>query len=207
MLLRCPPLLRPLHSFSSSTMGFLSWFCRSVPGLSFLAWALLAFLALGHRLPIWSKAQPTSATELQHLTTSQLLYVIYTVLCHFLGCVGFPLRLCWSVWHISGEVKRARFEAEMLSIPSEKAESEKSLSLSAHSSRDSTADAPLSRASTPRTPNFDPQDQILHAIIIPSYKEDIDTMRETLSVLASHGMAKTSYDVSPNQTRALAEFV
>ena len=196
MFLRCPPLLRPLHTVSTTAMGFLSWLCRSVPGLSFLAWTLLAFLALGHRLPIWSKSQ-SSATELHHLTTSQLFYVIYTVLCHLLGCVGFPLRLCWSVWHIGGEVKRARFEAEMLSFPAEKeGGSEKSLSLSANSSRDSTGDGPLSRASTPRIPSFDSQDQILHAIIIASYKEDIDTMRETLAVLASHSMAKSSYDVS-----------
>ncbi|ORY70994.1 glycosyl transferase family group 2-domain-containing protein [Pseudomassariella vexata] len=36
---------------------------------------------------------------------------------------------------------------------------------------------------------------ILHAIIIPNYKEDIDMLRETLEVLASHPRAQTNYDV------------
>lgn len=37
---------------------------------------------------------------------------------------------------------------------------------------------------------------IIHAIIIPNYKEELDTLRETLEVLASHPQAHYSYDVS-----------
>lgn len=40
------------------------------------------------------------------------------------------------------------------------------------------------------------QDKVIHAIIIPNYKEDIDGLRETLDVLASHPQARLSYDVS-----------
>lgn len=36
---------------------------------------------------------------------------------------------------------------------------------------------------------------VVHAILLPNYKEDIDTLRETLEVLASHAQARTSYDV------------
>jgi len=39
-------------------------------------------------------------------------------------------------------------------------------------------------------------DNVVHAIIIPNYKEEIDTLRETLDVLASHPQARYSYDVS-----------
>ena len=37
---------------------------------------------------------------------------------------------------------------------------------------------------------------IRHAILLPSYKEDVDNLRETLDVLASHAQARISYDVS-----------
>lgn len=43
--------------------------------------------------------------------------------------------------------------------------------------------------------DFD-QDKVVHAIIIPNYKEDVDGLRETLGVLASHPQARVSYDVS-----------
>ncbi|KAJ8099163.1 hypothetical protein POJ06DRAFT_129559 [Lipomyces tetrasporus] len=35
----------------------------------------------------------------------------------------------------------------------------------------------------------------IHAIFVPNYKESFDTLRETLSMLASHPMARSSYDV------------
>jgi hypothetical protein len=40
------------------------------------------------------------------------------------------------------------------------------------------------------------QEKILHAILIPNYKEDIDGLRETLDVLASHPQSRSTYDVS-----------
>jgi hypothetical protein len=38
-------------------------------------------------------------------------------------------------------------------------------------------------------------DNVVHVIIIPNYKEEVDTLRETLDVLASHPQAHYSYDV------------
>ncbi|KAK9352815.1 hypothetical protein V1523DRAFT_381153 [Lipomyces doorenjongii] len=35
----------------------------------------------------------------------------------------------------------------------------------------------------------------IHAIFLPNYKEHLDTLRETLSMLASHSLARSSYDV------------
>lgn len=40
---------------------------------------------------------------------------------------------------------------------------------------------------------------ILHAIILPNYKEDMDTLRETLDILASHSQASSSYEVSQSR--------
>jgi hypothetical protein len=38
---------------------------------------------------------------------------------------------------------------------------------------------------------------LVHAIILPNYKEDMDTLRETLEVMASHQLARSSYEVRP----------
>ena len=41
------------------------------------------------------------------------------------------------------------------------------------------------------------EDELLvHTIILPNYKEEMDTLRETLEVLASHQLARSSYEVS-----------
>lgn len=37
---------------------------------------------------------------------------------------------------------------------------------------------------------------VVHAIVIPNYKEELDTLKETLEVLASHPHAHEAYDVS-----------
>ncbi|KIE01970.1 sphingomyelinase family, partial [Metarhizium majus ARSEF 297] len=39
------------------------------------------------------------------------------------------------------------------------------------------------------------EDAVIHAIIIPNYKEEMDTLKETLDVLASHSQARNCYDV------------
>jgi hypothetical protein len=39
-------------------------------------------------------------------------------------------------------------------------------------------------------------DLLVHAIILPNYKEEMETLRETLEVLASHQLARFSYEVS-----------
>jgi hypothetical protein len=43
-------------------------------------------------------------------------------------------------------------------------------------------------------------DLILHTVILFNYKEDMDTLKETLLVLASHPQAKSSYEVSNGLT-------
>ena len=43
---------------------------------------------------------------------------------------------------------------------------------------------------------FSSRTEVVNAIIIPSYKEDIDVLEDTLKVLSSHRMAVKTYDVS-----------
>lgn len=44
---------------------------------------------------------------------------------------------------------------------------------------------------------------VTHAILVPSYKEHVETMKETLNVLASHRLAKRRYDASLPTTCSL----
>jgi len=46
-----------------------------------------------------------------------------------------------------------------------------------------------------------PYDRVMHVIIIPNYKEDMDTLCETLDILASHSRAITQYKVKIKKTR------
>lgn len=50
-------------------------------------------------------------------------------------------------------------------------------------------------ADLPRLRSSALQRDLRFAIIIPAYKETVDTLRTTLSVLASHPQARSSYDV------------
>ncbi|KAH9222531.1 hypothetical protein DL95DRAFT_505508 [Leptodontidium sp. 2 PMI_412] len=39
------------------------------------------------------------------------------------------------------------------------------------------------------------EEEIVHAIILPNYKENMDTLRETLHILASHSLARSSHEI------------
>jgi hypothetical protein len=101
------------------------------------------------------------------------------------------------------EVRLAKYEAAEVTRPY--AESEASSSVDDKSSlvsltpsiQSATPEGPLSRVGTPKVGSFEEvAESVIHAIILPSYKEDLETMKETISVLASHVLAKSSYDVS-----------
>lgn len=101
------------------------------------------------------------------------------------------------------EVRAAKYEAAEVTRPYAESEASSSLDDKASlisltpSASSSTPDGPLSRVGTPRATKFEEvADSVVHAIILPSYKEDLDTLKETVSVLASHVLAKSSYDVS-----------
>jgi len=48
------------------------------------------------------------------------------------------------------------------------------------------------------------EDNVLHAIIVPNYMEDTDTLKETLSVLATHSKAQQQYEVCFSKNCATA---
>lgn len=185
-------------------MSFFRYICRCIPALSLIIWMFIAYQALSHNpIPFmgahkfWEK--PYNWT---YLDPWQIIYIIYSVGAHICACILFPSRLIWSVWHMVEEVRAAKYEAAEVTRPY--AESEASSSVDDKASlisltptaSSSTPDGPLSRVGTPRASKFEEvADSVIHAVILPSYKEDLDTLKETVSVLASHVLARSSYDV------------
>jgi hypothetical protein len=101
-------------------------------------------------------------------TWAQLVLSVYTVLLHIMS-IAFPLRVCWSMIDMNRRMKDAA--ALMPNIRRRRAGSVKS------DEGDFTFPVPL------------------FVIIIPAYKEEVETLEMTLRVLASHPQARHCYHV------------
>ncbi|KAK9456959.1 hypothetical protein V1511DRAFT_236908 [Dipodascopsis uninucleata] len=92
-------------------------------------------------------------------------FIIFTIFCHMF-VVSFAIRSCVGMFIVSRELRRKH-----LNIGSNGYVSDDTNTLMAYEQRP------------------------LHAIFIPNYKESFDTLRETLSMLASHALAKIDYEI------------
>jgi hypothetical protein len=100
---------------------------------------------------------------------AQTLFVGYSILLHVLALL-FPLRLCASAYAATQGVRKAHGSAR-------KTLSTDLLELDLqHDTHNKAASVTM-------------------AIILPSYKEDIEILESSLRVLASHRLARSSYDV------------
>jgi hypothetical protein len=187
--------------------GYLYWFCRCMPAFAIVLWILVCYQAFHPRIPgILTGVREISNDDYdwRHLNTWEWIYVVYSVGSHVCACILFQCRLAWSTWNMCEEVRLAKYEAAEVTRRYTESEAASSvddkaslLSVSSNHSLPSS-DAPLSRAPTPKAETFEElAESVIHAIIIPNYKEDYDTLRQTCAVLASHVLAKSSYDVSP----------
>lgn len=191
-------------------MGLYAWSARCIPGFSILVLLALTLLALtdadlpfqqswhsaihetGRRPPI--KGPSRSAAP--DITYSQLVFAAYNVLIHFLSLL-FPLRLCWSLWQITGQVQDINSQ-HTTSLSNQITDDTKTRTVGSVGGSLSPIDTSRNehRDDWPESPKGS-SGMIYHAILIPIYKEETDTLRDTLDVLASHAQARTSYDVSP----------
>ncbi|POR36376.1 Uncharacterized protein TPAR_03425 [Tolypocladium paradoxum] len=132
-----------------------------------------------------------------------IVFAYYCLLIHVLVFL-FPLRACWSVWDITKALKR--------SVRSKALEDFKKINLrrrgsstSISSSETLTSDSNGYSSNVSEASDVEPEmytdaanvarDPVIHAIVIPNYKEEMDTLKETLEVLASHPQAHYSYDI------------
>jgi hypothetical protein len=130
------------------------------------------------------------------------VFSYYCLLIHLLVFI-FPLRSCWAVFTITNSLKKAARTRALRDIKFGHRRRGSSTSLS--SSETLTSSRDVSSTSSSEAGDLDPEcytdgdiapDRVIHAIVIPNYKEENDSLRETLEVLASHPQARNTYDVS-----------
>lgn len=126
-------------------------------------------------------------------------FAYYCLLIHLFVFI-FPLRACWAIWDLTRSLKKVRAKT-MRGLEPNLPRRDSLTSLSSSETLTSTSSAessiPGSEAGDMETELYHADTGLLvHAIVIPNYKEELDTLRETLDVLASHLEACLSYDVS-----------
>lgn len=137
-----------------------------------------------------------------------LIWAYYCLLIHFL-VFAFPIRAIYSIWDLTRSMKKAARSKAMRDIKLSHRRRGSSTSLSSSETLTSSRDASLPcSTSGSEAGDLDPElyadgesldsDSVVHAVVIPNYKEEVDGLRETLEVLASHPNARYQYDVSPN---------
>jgi hypothetical protein len=192
-------------------MSVFVWVARRSGGLAMLALLALCYWVLSNeaaephhiyeylpdqqaRLSIGSAVDRSRTDKLTKAT-----FAYYCLLIHVLVFV-FPLRACWAIWDLTKSLKKVRGKTlRELKLPRRGSSASLSSSETLASSSTSTAVASShsSEAGDLEPDLYDAESSyIAHAIIIPNYKEELDTLRETLDVLASHPQACVAYDVS-----------
>lgn len=159
-------------------MGVSKWFSRCIPGLSTLSLLILLEFSLKIVETEWiSFYYPTFLLHHNASLIAQTLFILYSVFLHLLALI-FPLRLCAAVHSATQQIRAAHNSPKKFA----------------------RGDVPS------RSPGYENLEAegiesscVTMAIIIPSYKEDMEILEASLRVLASHRHAKTSYDVRIGQ--------
>jgi MFS superfamily sulfate permease-like transporter len=146
-------------------MSYYAWFTRCIPAFSISAVAILLVLAL----IVQPHGREEEGRYNGETTWAQLVLSVYTVLLHIMS-IAFPVRVCWSMVDMIRRMK------------------------------DATAVMPNTRRRRVASlKSGDEGDFIfpvpLFVIIIPAYKEEVETLEMTLRVLASHSQARHCYHV------------
>ncbi|KAG9250013.1 uncharacterized protein F5Z01DRAFT_432474 [Emericellopsis atlantica] len=199
-------------------MSLLAWCSRRVGGLSMIAIIALSYWVItsesvverhGYTFehPESKTAGYTSPTTTTGAGIWTSIFVYYCVLVH-LAIATFPLRACWAVWDITQTLSRTTRNSlrNLKSRPMHRRGSYASVSSSETLISSEPQTAAPSTATSSEAGDFEPEmytdggdiskgASVTHAIIIPNYKEELDTLKETLEVLASHPQAHNCYDV------------
>ncbi|KAL0474445.1 glycosyl transferase family group 2 domain-containing protein [Neurospora intermedia] len=194
-------------------MFLITWCSRRAGGLAMAGTIWLTYWVIsgerGHQLhgykqheSIDSLASNAPTNNLVGPSNRVRVFAYYCLLIHLLVAI-FPLRSNWALFTITKSLQKMAHIATAsrdLDLAHQRRGSSTSLSSAETltSSRELTSsscseagesDIELS-VDSEMTPNM-----IIHAIVIPNYKEENDTLRETLEVLASHPQARATYDV------------
>lgn len=203
-------------------MSFLTWWTQRAGALSIFVLLALCYYVISRDAAVPQQRATTdtstpdsSTTETQTIDTSatgagiwSFVFAYYSFFIHVL-VTFFPLRACWTVWQLTTTLKKASRSSAVEDLIARRKIGSKPRGNS-HSSDASSEtlnnDGRLSSAWSDGATEIEldlyddgePQDKgsVIHAIVIPNYKEEVDVLRETLDVLASHPRAQSCYDVS-----------
>lgn len=197
-----PPRFSFLLLFSLSGM-MLTWACRCLPGFSLIALALLLLLAFSDVLnaPRWKGVfvppsySPAKDGAWSSLSRAQQCFVVYAILVH-LHMFGFTLRLSWSLFRVFKKTKHA-FERRITETPPVSPASSRSSWSSRQDYSEKHPSESIIEKPSVMVEEIAEQQEVIHAIILPNYGEDLNTLETTLNVLASHPRAQSQYEVSP----------
>lgn len=186
----------------------LGWLTRCLPGFSIIGLAILLLCAFSDicKSSLWKSFFPSNPVHPSKpspqdgfwsgLNFAQAIFIVYAVIihCHMLG---FTLRLGWSIFSATTSAKQA-FNRRTWCTPIQ----------SPRMTGEELIEQPLSPISLASDPSiakkFDDanvtvnelqEEELIHAIIVPNYCEDLHTLETTLKVLASHPRAKRYYEV------------
>jgi hypothetical protein len=200
----------PLHlGGGRPSVGMLPWLYRCAPALSgfaLIGLVLLAFRPSRPAVNVSGTAGDHSAWEgcsssvlsfacAKSLRFSQMLFIFYYSYAH-LSMFLFVPQLSIAIWQttkgLAAVGKKRRFGDSSSSSSMVYSDSGYSSDLSDEISSNGYPRSPssITKADLPL------EDRILHAIIVPNYMEELDTLRETLGVFAAHDRARYQYDVS-----------
>lgn len=193
-------------------MSVFTWCTRRAGGLSVVALIALSYWVISQeiRSPSYSNEIDLSSTEVpitSRVAGAGILAQIFAYYSLFLHTMVFliPIRACRGLWDVTASLKRAaRIQALSEFKSSDKDRRTSSSSFASSETLTSTSPTPFASTndglSDTEAELSDIGDldspAIIHAIVIPNYKEELDILRETLDVLASHPQAAACYDAS-----------
>lgn len=200
-----------------------AWCVQRVANLGLVAVVLLMVIAFWYDRPSHDNEEDREPTRpgggkkyhrhhRSEMTTSQLVFVYYTLFVHVLGLL-FPMRLVWATRSMISNLRKAVSQPlyQARTAPSQLGKAGESISVyedslsSADCSGSESEEIELSLSTSTSTEIEWEDEPLLHAIIIPNYKEELETLRETLDIFASHPQASSSYEVcSCRSTRKIA---
>lgn len=179
----CAPALGPEIIMSS----FSHYLLRCTPALSAVATLLLTAAAFTD-FPafLFPCSNPIARREAaaSSWTITQAVWCFYVLLLHWLTW-HYNVRLCWAMFTVTGHIREAAESTQQLNekVRPDFTACEKIAPLAQHAPLQAGAEQQLM------------DDSIIHVIMLPAYREDVDTLEETLDVFASHTRAKTTYYV------------
>lgn len=160
-------------------MSFLRWSLRCIPGLSTFCLLILLESALKIVQTEWlSFFYPPFLKHVATPLVAQTLFIVYSIFLHILALL-FPLRLCMSAYTATKEINAIHQQPRAVSREVVQA----NILEYGNGEQDSQQDGAQKTG------------RVTIAVVLPSYKEDIEILETSLRVLASHALAKTTYDV------------